>query len=150
MPTQRTTSAAYWKRSLAFIIDLILYAAIGWLTLYLFTVIITLIREPHHTVSTITEILQWGLAGLFFFIGLLLYSCLFELSPWRATPGKKLLSLRVQSEKKEELTNRQILTRNFTKPFTLYVLFTEFDIIANKESRQLLHDAMARCEVVEE
>jgi|GEM_PF-3508231 len=73
---------------------------------------------------------------------------LFEWSSWRATPGKLLLGLRVESEK-EKLGFLIALKRQFLKIITVINVFAWVEWYkAPKESRRLFHDEKCSTNVV--
>lgn len=130
---------------LALALDLLLYAAISWVVLWAISCIISF----SGVTDTVNDILQWSLAGTFFFIGLYVYYCAFEMTSWQATPGKRLVGLEVQSDKLKKPTPLQILTRNLCKPLFFYEVYEGVEPVANKKQKQLFHDELAHCVVIE-
>jgi uncharacterized RDD family membrane protein YckC len=64
----------------------------------------------------------------------------FEMSKWRATPGKKLTQLKVVDMRQPELIWWRVLLRNFLKLISLGILFGGFTMIHFHRRRQGLHD----------
>ncbi|MEQ9402827.1 MAG: RDD family protein [Cyclobacteriaceae bacterium] len=83
-----------------------------------------------------------GYDWLIFLSIYLSYHIGFELSVWRATPGKKWAKIHVEPEKKEEQIIQPIL-RNLTKILSLILFFGGFILIIFSERKKALHDYLA-------
>ena len=114
--------ATFWQRLLAHNIDLILL--VGLFYLY-----------------SLFPAIQYD--SVVFFLIYLFYHCIFELTSWNATPGKKLLKLQVVLDK--DPTNRlvAVVFRNTLKIVSLALVFVGFAMINFNLKRQSLHDLIA-------
>lgn len=70
------------------------------------------------------------------------YYTIFELSPWRATPGKKWVGIHVESDMENQSMPIpvKIILRNGTKIISLILLFGGFIMILFHSKRKALHD----------
>lgn len=118
----QTIYATFWQRLLAHNIDLIFLLIL----FYLFSLI------PY-----------FGFDTLLFFLIYLLYHFIFELSSWRATPGKKWLKLAVYNEGRRFESVTAILLRNVCKLISLLIFFGGFAMINFNRKKQSLHDYIA-------
>lgn len=119
---EREPYAGFWRRLTAFLVDLAMLTAIAYGLSYL-------LSAPFAV-----------LAGLAVF---LVYFTLFEASAWEATPGKKLLGLRVLDLDREPLSWQRALARNALKAVSAGSGLAGFVIAAWTPSKQAVHDLMA-------
>lgn len=70
------------------------------------------------------------------------YHIMFELSPWRATPGKRWAKIYVAPEKGDTKIIF-IVIRNLAKVISLIFLFGGFILIIFSNKRKALHDYLA-------
>ncbi len=78
---------------------------------------------------------------LFLFSGIyLLYYIGFELSPWRGTPGKKWMKIKVTSIDQGKANAGKLIIRNLSKFISLILLFGGFIMITFSKRKQGLHD----------
>jgi uncharacterized RDD family membrane protein YckC len=104
------------ERAGAFLIDLVIIGVV----MVLFTVIIGLaafaagVKGPGGAVMAITLLLFWFGLRNFYFVG-------FELTPRAATPGKRLLGLRVAARNGGRLTADAIFARNAMRELEVYL-----------------------------
>jgi len=114
--------ATFWQRLLAHNIDLILLLGL----FYVYSLI------PNTSYDSIA-----------FFGIYVLYHCIFELSSWQASPGKKWIRLKVKKEHKEQNIILGSLIRNSSKLFSLVIFFVGFAMINLNKKKQGLHDYIA-------
>lgn len=116
------TYATFWQRLLAHNIDLLPILGVFYLTTFL----------PNTDVDFI-------MLGIIYVI----YHSLFEMSRWKATPGKKWVKIKVMDAKQNEIHPFRILLRNAGKSFSLILFFLGFVMIIFHPKKQGLHDYIA-------
>lgn len=77
-----------------------------------------------------------------------LYFAAFESSPWQATPGKKVLGLRVTDLNGKRLSFIRASGRYFGKIISWLLLGLGFVLAGFTEKKQALHDMLAGCLVL--
>jgi uncharacterized RDD family membrane protein YckC len=77
-----------------------------------------------------------------------LYFAAFESSPWQATPGKKVLGLRVTDLEGKRLSFIRASGRYFAKIISWLLLGLGFVLAGFTEKKQALHDMLAGCLVL--
>jgi uncharacterized RDD family membrane protein YckC len=77
-----------------------------------------------------------------------LYFATFESSPWQATPGKKVLGLRVTDLEGKRLSFIRASGRYFGKLISWLLLGLGFVLAGFTEKKQALHDILASCLVL--
>lgn len=92
-------------------------------------------------------LIGYFIADNFLLIGLcfglyVIYHSIFEMTKWRATPGKKLQRMQVLTEKGEEPRVFMIFLRNFLKMLSGLILFGGFAMISWDKKRRALHDRL--------
>ena len=116
------TYASFWQRLLAHNIDLILLLGLFYLySLFPYT----------------------GYDSIAFFLIYILYYSAFELSAWKATPGKKWMKLKVINQNNRFETFFAILLRNTCKILSLLIFFGGFAMINFNKQKKSLHDFIA-------
>lgn len=90
--------------------------------------------------------------ALFFLLQLAswLYFATFESSPWQATPGKKVLGLRVTDLEGGRLSFIRASGRYFGKIISSLLFGIGFVMAGFTEKKQALHDMLAGCLVLRE
>ena len=83
-----------------------------------------------------------GLDWLLFLLVYFAYNIGFELSAWKATPGKRWTKIHVEIEGGKEQPHR-IIFRNLLKVFSLLLFFMGFVMIIFNAQRKSLHDYLA-------
>lgn len=83
-----------------------------------------------------------GLDWLVFLIVYLGYHTCFELSSWRATPGKKWAKIRVAGDKDDQIVTK-LLIRNIARLLSLILFFGGYIMIIFNARRKGLHDYLA-------
>lgn len=79
---------------------------------------------------------------------ILLYRTFCESSRYQATPGKKIMNIKVVDYRGERLTFIRALIRNFSKLFSTLILYIGFFMITWTADEQGLHDIIAGTLVV--
>jgi uncharacterized RDD family membrane protein YckC len=77
-----------------------------------------------------------------------LYFATFESSPWQATPGKKVLGLRVTDLEGRRISFIRASLRHFGKLISSLLLGIGFVFAGFTEKKQALHDMLAGCLVL--
>ena len=114
--------ATFWQRLLAHNIDIIVLVGL----FYLYSLLPSL-----------------GYDSISFLLIYVFYHTIFELSPWKATPGKKWLKMSVENDARRFEDFFSVLVRNTCKIFSLLIFFGGFAMINFHKRRQSLHDILA-------
>lgn len=83
-------------------------------------------------------------------IGQWLYFTIFEISGWQATPGKKVLGLKVTDMEGQQIGFGQANIRYWSKIISALILLIGFIMIAFTEKKQGLHDIFAKTLVIKD
>lgn len=83
-------------------------------------------------------------------IGQWLYFTIFEISGWQATPGKKVLGLKVTDMAGQQIGFGQANIRYWSKIISALILLIGFIMIAFTEKKQGLHDIFAKTLVIKD
>ena len=158
--------AGFWRRVVAFTIDLIvtfLAVGLGWIGYLWAQVISSLLhglevqRDTHQFLEITLDFLAYRFdvenfltlqMGLTAWALWLLFTAAFESSAWQATPGKKLIGIKVTDYDGNRLEFPQALWRNFSKIFSDLSLCMGYALAGVTRHKQALHDIIARCLVV--
>lgn len=153
----RLSYAGFWLRFVASIID-------GFVFFLCFIVIMIPLLfltgvgsglAHLHPGETPDEV--FGMLGVLFIVGIVfisivgnwLYHALLESSHWQATPGKKLLGLRVTDEQGSHISFGRATGRHFAKMISGLIPFGIGYIIAGfTQKKQAVHDMIASCLVL--
>lgn len=134
--------ASIFRRLIAFFIDctalIFLYMAIGLI------LGISIFAGP---ISTLPMVGFWYYGGMIGFSWL--YFVLFEISEMQATPGKKLLGLKVVDLSGEKIGFWRGTVRYFSKTLSRLFLMFGFLMIAFTKKKQALHDKIASTLIIE-
>jgi uncharacterized RDD family membrane protein YckC len=138
--------AGFWRRAAAYAVDSVLLglamaAVVG--ALLPVEVLQRLVRAEPSAPSADWE---W-----FFWISLLgawLYFALLESSAWQATPGKRLLGLKVTDLEGQPITFARASARYFGRILSGLPLGAGYLLAAFTARRQALHDLLAGCLVL--
>lgn len=161
--------AGFWRRALALMIDIIIIAG----SIFLFAIpqltsqILIHMRGKgmgfNETIENARQEVAYLMDSLLlddsfnpqmFTLGLIwmtIFTILFALlesSQWQATPGKKIVGIKVCNLEGERLDFAQSFLRNFNKIFSMIPLDLGFFLAGLTRKRQALHDIMAKCLVV--
>src|SRR4051794_28390998 len=118
--------AGFWKRFVAYIIDLIILGIVG---------------------GILTAILGRSGSGLDFLLGLG-YAGYFESSEYQATPGKMAMGIKVTDLDGNRISPGRAIGRYFAKILSWITLTIGFIMAGFTEKKQALHDMIASTLVV--
>jgi len=116
--------AGFWIRFLAAIVDMV--------CLLPASLIYVLLKEDNY-----------GYAFLFSLVAGWLYGALFESSSWQATPGKRLLGLRVTDLHGSRISFGRATGRHFGKYLSGFIFGIGYLMVIWTERKQALHDKIA-------
>lgn len=137
--------AGFWRRTAALLVDLALISFLLWL--------VGLVIGGWSQRWTIVEfgaaaqgrILAVDPVAAMLFLA---YFVLPEATRTRATPGKRLLGLRVARVDGRRLESRRALARGILKLLTILTLGLGFLLAAVTRRKQALHDLLSSCTVI--
>lgn len=138
--------AGFWLRAIAFLID-------GAITGIPFGVLTAAYPSAFFHTLDMNVLLQSPFTALTpLAIGLMLgttwiYGAAFESSSWQATPGKRLLHIRVTDAQGRRVTFVRALWRNVAKQISS-IFFIGYLFAGFTSRKQALHDILAACLVV--
>lgn len=143
---ERAVFAGFWKRWVAYFVDSLM---IGICSMILFIVPIALLvtalhASPHNAYEIGKAVGQifGGLIGMFYFAA-------FHASPWQATPGKRLLKMKVVDYNGQRLSFGRALLRQFLWGFFMLITLDISLIMAGfRKNKQALHDIVAKTYVI--
>ncbi len=145
LPEGGIVHAGFWRRVAAYMVDslilsvgmLIVFGVIGAATAALFA-------SDHG-----------GMAGLLIFlgyvlviVGIWLYFAKFESGPSQATPGKRVMGIKVTDDKGQRIGFGRATGRFFGKIISGMILYIGYMMAGFTGRKQALHDLMAGCCVV--
>jgi len=119
--------AGFWLRAAAYVIDYVLAIVCLILVFLVFSV----------------EDETGGLASLLSICTMWIYFTLFESSKWQATPGKRLLKIRVTDLSGSRITIGRAAARNLARILSGLLLGIGYIMAAFTDKKQALHDQMA-------
>ena len=135
---RRDAFGGFWRRLLAYLIDVLLFSA-----LFLAIGMILAVIAPNVDVASVE--------GLFNILGLLVfwvYYANMESGPYQGTLGKRALGLRVCDENGQRITFGRASGRFFGKILSGLALGIGFLMVGFTKQKQGLHDKMASTLVV--
>ena len=133
--------AGFWQRCVALLIDMTLFGLVVVPLYFLGSGLLAIVAG--------SPILLWLLIGSFVTFPLWLYYALFESGRWQATPGKKLLGLKVTDTGGAQIDFGQASVRFFAKILSHLIWNIGFLMVAFTRRKQGLHDLIARTLVIE-
>jgi uncharacterized RDD family membrane protein YckC len=150
--------AGFWLRFVAYIIDGVI-SGLAFLVLLIPLFILTGAGAALGRISSGEDISSdvatfLGLGFLFGFFGIVflvswLYHALSESSSWQATPGKKMLNLKVTDLTGQPISFGRASGRFFAKIITgMIPLMIGYIIAGFTEKKQAIHDMIASCLVL--
>jgi uncharacterized RDD family membrane protein YckC len=150
--------AGFWLRFVAYIIDGFI-SSLAFLILLVPLFVLTGAGAALGRITSVEDISDdvaafLGLGFLFGFFGIIfvvswLYHALAESSSWQATPGKKLLNLKVTDMTGQPISFGRASGRFFAKMITgLIPLGIGYILAGFTEKKQALHDMIAGCLVL--
>jgi len=141
--------AGFWFRALALFIDTIFSTVIAFIVLFpiafmLFASVAdsATSKELETMGEFMGNVMRWIITWLYF--------TLFESSKWQATPGKKLLGLRVTNLNGERIGFGKANGRYWSQIISVLILFVGYIMAAFTEKKQALHDMIAGTLVVKD
>ncbi len=142
--------AGFWFRAAAYLLDT---STLGF---FLGVTVLGPILKNNHVGSSVQDAWKFytgdspQATALLLLIQLVswLYFATFESSPWQATPGKKVLGLRVTDLEGKRLSFIRASGRYFGKLISWLLLGLGFVLAGFTEKKQALHDMLARCLVL--
>lgn len=129
--------AGFWIRFWAALVDLLVLAPPLVLVLFL----ISFGEENVDGLGLIAQL-------IFSFIIYPFYFSFFESSSWQATPGKRLLGLRVTDLNGYRISLSRAIRRNVSKFLSGLILYIGYIMVGLTEKKQALHDKLAETLVV--
>jgi uncharacterized RDD family membrane protein YckC len=133
--------AGFWVRVVAFIIDTIILAPLGWV-FYLIEVAIIGANVASDSYSTL--LIEYLICLLISIIAYCIYYAAFESSTaWQATPGKRLLSLKVTDLYGGRISFLRACGRYFAKWISGLFFCIGYIMVGVTEKKQGFHDILA-------
>ncbi len=126
--------AGFWIRFWATIIDSLIWSPMVLIVVFLINVMNVSRNDTAFitvVVLVINQILAW------------LYSALFESGGWQATPGKRLLGLRVTGLNGDRISFGRASGRYFSKLLSILTFYIGYIMAGLTENKQGLHDMVA-------
>lgn len=141
------TYVGFWMRTLAYIIDYLLYQLAFVLMVIPLGFALGIAMAEDFTLDEIEA--AGALFGFAFsmFVQWLWFT-VFEASAWQATPGKKMLGLKVVDEQGRRISFGRANGRYWSKIISAVLLCIGFLMVAFTNKKQGLHDKMAETFVV--
>lgn len=138
--------AGFWLRAIAFLIDGILtgipfgmIAAAKPSAFFRTLDVNQLIQAPFSVLTPLAIVVMFGTTWL--------YGAAFESSVWQATPGKRLVGIRVTDLQGGRVSFARAFFRNVGKQISSF-LFLGYLLTIFTARKQALHDLLASCLVV--
>lgn len=135
--------AGFWMRTLAYLVDWALIVLVAFLFLLMFVVAVGYDMSPQEM-----ESIGAAIGQLFGMVIAWLYFTVAESSPWQATPGKKLLGMRVVDANGNRIGWWRANGRYWSKILSALMLWIGFLMVGFTEFKQGLHDMAARTFVI--
>jgi uncharacterized RDD family membrane protein YckC len=140
--------ASFWLRFVAYIIDsfiiYIIVIPISFIIGFLIGIIsLTIGGDP--TFITLVSETTGSAIGIITFIS---YYAMFEQSRWQATPGKRLIGIKVVAENDERISIKRALIRTLGKYLSALIFLIGYIMAAFTENKQALHDFLAKTYVI--
>jgi uncharacterized RDD family membrane protein YckC len=135
MPVEKLIYAGFWIRMLAFVIDLAITATLA----ILFVISRSAQANPQETAWLYwmwVIVIGWP------------YFAVTESSNWQASPGKRLLGLRVSDLNGNRISFGRASIRYLLKASTYVIFYMSCVMIAATDDGQALHDMVARTVVL--
>lgn len=123
-----TRFGGFWLRTLAFAVDVVLASAAG-----------VVVSNPDWIIGDRVEAVGQAVVLVVFW----LYFTIAEASHWQATPGKRLLGLRVVNDDGRRLSLLRANARYWLKIASWLPMFAGFIMIGVTSHKQGLHDKLA-------
>jgi len=148
-PDQEPVYAGFFRRGLAFLIDIFL-VKVGSLILILAGLGAAWQAMNDLDLSSPSEDLVFLLAGIFLLTVITLFGIYFLYFNYKgASPGKRLLGLKITTQSGEPIRLSQAITRTFGVLLSFFFFFIGFFFIFFNKKKMALHDMLAGTYVVE-
>lgn len=161
---QNITYAGFWRRFAAFWIDhgILTLFIVGCVTLHAMGSVIDAMNKTDDLISVWSTAFDLDVVFAFLsmttppFAGItvalitteVIYFTLFEASVWQATPGKRLMKIRVMDYDGHRLEFPQALGRNAAKLISHLILSFGYLLVLITRRKQALHDRLAKTVMV--
>jgi uncharacterized RDD family membrane protein YckC len=140
--------APVWRRFVAAIFDVVLALAL----MFPIALVLMWIMEAYHSQIGLSEFKSRGVMGstvaLLWIVWFWIYCAAAESSVHQATPGKRLLRLKVSSTHGERVGFYQATCRYYAKFLSTFALLAGFVMAAFHSRRMSLHDMVAGTMVI--
>ncbi|NIK11774.1 RDD family protein [Alkalibacillus almallahensis] len=139
--------AGFWLRAVAYILDGVILA-VPLFFIGTFLAFIVMASEPN---AMQTEEAFASFQGFTFLIGLVfnaLYTGIFHSSKWQATPGKKMIGIRVTDMNGDRISFARGFGRGLALNLSAFILYIGFIMAGLTAKKQALHDMIARTLVI--
>jgi len=132
--------AGFWVRAVALIIDTIILAPLAWI-FYLIQAAIVGANVANETYSAL--LIEYVLYLIFSMLAYCIYFAAFESSKWQATPGKRLLSLKVTDLHAGRVSFLRACGRYLGKTISGLFFGIGYIMAGVTEKKQAFHDVLA-------
>ena len=141
--------AGFWLRFIAIILDRLVQGAV---LVPMYFVVMFLYQQISDYQWTADELQETVIAFMYvIFIPLdWIYYTAFESTKWQATPGKKLMALKVTDLSGDRIGFGKANARYWSKILSTLILYIGYIMVGCTERKQGLHDIIARALVVKE
>ncbi len=142
------TYAGFWRRALAWFVDLLVLGVGSALAGVLFGILVNLLSHGK-PLSAFDTLFLLVLFGFFILIGAWLYFAKCESSSRQATPGKMALGLTVTDEDNRRISFAKASLRFWAKGLSDISLCIGYALAGLTKKKQALHDILAKCLVID-
>ncbi|MBB5173867.1 RDD family protein [Texcoconibacillus texcoconensis] len=148
--TGREYYAGFWIRGVAHIIDgVILTIPIFILVAILSAVLVGIaMNDPYSTQTEALVNLLSFIQFIVLFLFCAFYYAIFHTSKWQATPGKKMVGIKVTDKNGNRISFLKAFWRAIAIWFSGLIFYIGFIIAAFTDKKQALHDFMANTHVI--
>lgn len=137
--------AGFWKRVAAYLLDSIFY------TVAYYIVLLSLAAAVTHGLSPEKKDIAAALVSLLVTLGgFLFYYVYLESSSWQATPGKKIMGIKVTDLNGDRISFWRSLGRYLGMTLSSFILGIGYLMCGWTAKKQCLHDMLAGCLVVDD
>jgi uncharacterized RDD family membrane protein YckC len=136
--------AGFWLRLVAWVVDVVCIVVLLIVALFCYGVVLGVIGSAGQVTSASTRLL----INLFFLVVPWLYYTIAESSQQQATPGKRLIGLRVVSDAGTRISFGRANGRFWAKALSRLTLGIGYLVCAFTLRKQALHDSISGCCVV--
>lgn len=144
-PALEVKYAGFWKRLLAWILDIIAFAAFNFVIGIIVAVALVAAGVDETTAGNVVA----AIYNINIFVGGWLYYALFERSHTRGTIGKMTLGIIVTDSSGNKISFARATGRHFAKIISIVILLIGYFMIAFTGKKQGLHDIIADTLVIQ-